>query len=649
MLPHRYPSLRPYAPTYVLAALYIGCGTLFRIVLWWKFGRTADVSMLSLSWIIPAGIVNDVIQTAYLSLPLTLYLWLLPGRWHRTRAARILLWIGCVATLTGMLFLTATEYFFFEEFDARFNLVAFDYLMYPTEVIGDIRAEYPVGTLIVVALFVGAVVSWLLRKQLLLSPAQAADMQVPLGTRRQRVVPALAQVAVVCIAIAIAGTDTFDLSANRVANEIAANGASSFFRSARTSELDYHAFYAVRDSQANFATVAEFLTRQGGVLLHRDQGRLTRHFAGDAHGLGKLNVVVVVEEAFGAEFSKLYGSQHDLTPKFDAYAQRGTWFRNVYASGTRTVRGLEAISASFPPIPSVSILRRPNNEHIATWGSVMEKAGYHTSFIYGGYGYFDNMNYFFGNNGFDVVDRTGIDKVRFENIWGVSDEDLFDRALSYYDEQAGRGQPFFSLIMTTSNHKPFTFREGIPGVPASDGGRPAGVRYADFALGYFLDEAQRHAWFDNTLFVVVADHGARVYGKAEIPLRSYEIPMLFYAPKHVQPQRIETLTGQIDIAPTVLGLLGLEYDAPFFGTDVLACERTQCTGQRLVLFNHNYDVAAYRDSKLAVLGLGKETQTLRYDRDSDRYVGVDSDSELTDLTIAIYQTAYEQYQERRYQ
>jgi phosphoglycerol transferase MdoB-like AlkP superfamily enzyme len=639
----RYFSLRTYMPAYVLAAAYIAFGAVLRIVLWWKFGPGADVSALALGWIVPLGAVNDLIQAAYLSLPLTLYLWLLPNRWRATRITNAMLAVGSIATFAAMIFLAATEYFFFEEFNARFNLVAFDYLMYPTEVIGDIRAEYPIGMLLAIATLAGLGLWWLFRKPLKFRLRELHE------SKWAHSLPALLQVIVVAGAIAFFRADSLGFSSNRVANELTANGANTFFRAARTSEIDYRAFYTARESHENFATLTGFLSHAGGEFTHRDAGRLTRHFVADPQGLGRLNVVVVVEEAFGAEFSKLYGGKEDLTPNFDSYAQQSIWFRNMYASGTRTVRGLEAIAASFPPIPSVSILRRPNNEHIATWGGVMEKAGYQTSFIYGGYGYFDNMNYFFGNNGFDVVDRTDIAKPRFANIWGVGDEDLFDRALTYYDQHATSGKPFFSLIMTTSNHKPFTFREGVPGVPASGGGRAAGVRYADFSIGYFLEQAKRRDWFKNTVFVVVADHGARVYGKAEIPLRTYEIPMMIYSPGRIAPRQVETLTGQIDVAPTVLGLLGLEYDAPFFGTNILACEGTSCADQRVVLFNHNYDIAAYRDTKLAVLGLGKQTQTVRYDRSADLYTAVAPDLDLTNLAVAIYQTAYEQFQTHSYE
>ena len=425
----------------------------------------------------------------------------------------------------------------------------------------------------------------------------------------------------------------------------AANGSSSFFRALRTNEIDYHTYYASRPTQTNIDNLAAHLGKEGGQFTRLAEGRLDRAFAANPAGLGRLNVVVVSSESFGAEFSKLYGSTRDWTPEFDRIAQQGVWFRHMYASGTRTVRGLEAITASLPPIPSVSILRRPGNEGIATWGSVMRAQGYSTSFIYGGYGYFDNMNYFFGHNGFEVRDREQIPKpVRFENIWGVADEDLFDSAMSYFDGLAKAGQPFFSIIMTTSNHKPFTFREGVPGVKAKGGGRESGVRYADYAQGYFLREAQKHAWFDNTLFIVVADHGARVYGREDIPLKSYEIPMVFYAPKHLQPARVDTLTTQIDIAPTALGLLGFAYHAPFFGDDVL----NGSNEHPVALFSHNHDVALYQNGELSILGLNKSVQDVFYDEATDTYRPAPPNPRLNDLAVAYYQTAFELFRERRY-
>jgi phosphoglycerol transferase MdoB-like AlkP superfamily enzyme len=457
--------------------------------------------------------------------------------------------------------------------------------------------------------------------------------------------PAFAHFACLAAAISLYSSDTLAQFPNRVANEIAMNGVSSFFRAARTSDIDYGHYYLAGDARRNFELVAHDLGRGGGQFTRLAEGRLDRHFAADPAGLGRLNVVVVMEESFGAEFSRLYGSTREWTPNFDQFARRGLWFSRAYASGTRTVRGLEAITTSFPPIPTVSILRRPGNEHIANWGQVMQQQGYHTSFLYGGYGYFDNMNYFYENNGFAVIDRKQIPHPRFANIWGVADEDLFDKALEHFDAEAQSAHPFFSMIMTTSNHKPFTFRDGVPGVPAQGGGREAGVRYADYALGYFLRATSKHSWFDNTLFVVVADHGARVYGRAEIPLRSYEIPLMVYSPKHVAAREIATLATQVDIAPTVLGMLGLEYEAPFFGRDVLH----HVDAPQLAFFSHNHDVAVFRDNELAVLGLRKSHQTLTYHEQSDTYAPVEDDSALLDLAVAYYQTASDLFAHHTYE
>ena len=548
---------------------------------------------------------------------------------------------GTLIGIVGLLYLAATEYFFFEEFDARFNLVAFDYLAFPGEVFIDIWEAYPVVKVLLAAITLGSIITYALRPWLDASRITAVRL-------RERLLLFVPYAALLLLAIAYYPTDALSLSANRVENELLQNGHSSFFLAARTSDIDYESYYLTRPPAENRALLHVQLAGDDVQFTQLAAGRLNRSHAARPDGLGRLNVVVVSSESFGAEFSKLHGSDKDWTPNFDAYAKQGLWFANTYASGTRTVRGLEAITASFPPIPTVSILRRPGNTGIATWGSVMQGLGYRTSFMYGGYGYFDNMNAFYEGNGFQVIDRADIPHVRFENIWGVSDEDLFDRAIEHFGQEFAAGRPFFSIVMTTSNHKPYTFRPGLEreGIKAEGGGRQAGVRYADYALGYFLREAAKQPWFDDTIFIVVADHGARVYGKAAIPLETYEIPLMIYAPKHIAPRQVDTLMTQIDIAPTVLGLLGLPYEAPFFGVDVL----NRPAGQpRIALFSHNHDVAILRDDDLVVMSLGKTSQAYRYDHALGTFTAKPDDTHLLPLGIAYFQTAAELFKAHDYQ
>ena len=173
----------------------------------------------------------------------------------------------------------------------------------------------------------------------------------------------------------------------------------------------------------------------------------------------------------------------------------------------------------MPPTPGQSILRRPGNGGLFTVGDVLRDRGYDTRFLYGGYGYFDNMNVFYTGNGFEVIDRTllGKDEVRFENAWGVSDEDLFARSLKEADKSHAAGKPFFQLVMTTSNHRPFTYPSGVLDI-FSKGGRLGGVKYADYAVGRLVEAAKNKPWFKDTVFVFVADHtSARRERSSSIP------------------------------------------------------------------------------------------------------------------------------------
>ncbi len=639
MLPIR-KALTRFSPWLTIVAVYMVLGLTGRAFLWARFGIEADLGPSRLPYILAAGFINDMVESLYLFAPFALYILLVPDGWFRSTANRVILHGATAATITGLIYLTAAEYFFFEEFDARFDIVAYDYLAYPTEVFTDIWEAYPVMKVLGVAVTLAALAVFFLRRSI----KPGFDHVVLF---RERLVAFAPYAVVLALAVAFYPTNALSLSSNRVENELVQNGQSSFFRAARTSDIDYESYYVSARPADNLRLLETQLVPDGAQFTQLALGKMSRRHPARPDGLGNLNVVVVSSESFGAEFSKLHGADKDWTPNFDSCAKRGLWFANAYASGTRTVRGLEAITASFPPIPTVSILRRPGNQGIGGWGKVMNELGYQSSFLYGGYGYFDDMNTFFAGNGFQVLDRTDIEKVRFENVWGVADEDLFDRAIQHYGEQYQAGKPFFSIIMTTSNHKPFTFRPGLEklGIPEEGGGRQAGVRYADYALGYFLREAARQPWFDNTIFVVVADHGARVYGKAEIPLETYEIPLMIYSPKHIAARQIDTLMTQIDIAPTVLGLLGLSYEAPFFGIDSLH-ERPDHA--RIALFSHNHDVAILRDNQLVVLGLGKTHQSLTYDPLAKTFKPRADDAALRDLGVAYFQTAADLFKTNRY-
>jgi YD repeat-containing protein len=624
-----------YCPLLLLAGAYLLVSGATRLVLAVHAGGQIENLLRELPALASVGLGYDLITALSLLAPFALYLLLVPDRIYRSRPHRWLILAGTYLTLAGMLYLAAVEYYFFDEFDARFNFVAVDYLIYPHEVFVNIRDSYPVGRVLALVAAGAAAALGLARRRLAASFARTEP-------GRSRLLPFTALAAALAVAHTAVNADTGRYSGNRVANELAQNGIYAFFHAALHHDLDYRQFYLTLDEGQAAGRLRRLVAQPNAEFLPGPNPIARRVTYPGAPQL--LNVVVVIEESLGAEFVGAYGDARGLTPNLDRLAAGSVVFTNVYATGTRTVRGLEAITASFPPLPGESIVKRRHNENLFNWSTVMRARGYSPAFLYGGFGTFDNMNHFFGANGYRVVDRTAMDAPRFGNIWGVSDEDLFRNAVREFDAQHARGERIFSVLMTTSNHKPFTFPEGVPGVPAQGGGRLAGVRYADYALGRFLELARSRPWYADTAFVIVGDHGARVYGREDFPLRSYELPLLVYAPGHLAPRRVDTLMGQMDIAPTVLGLLNISHDSAFFGRDALAVPEEQ----HFVLLNHNRDVALLARGRLTELHLRRGADTYAYDKASNLQRRVAGDEEQIKDAVSVFQSAYTLFSRGQY-
>ncbi|HEX4872915.1 MAG TPA: LTA synthase family protein, partial [Nevskiaceae bacterium] len=330
-------------------------------------------------------------------------------------------------------------------------------------------------------------------------------------------------------------------------------------------------------------------------------------------------LLIVVEESLGADFSARLGGQ-GLTPELDRWADRGLWFERLYATGTRSARGLEAIVAGFPPSPAPAVLKREGAQHgFATLASVLQGFGYHSRFLYGGGAHFDNMRGFFLGNGFEaVIERSDYPAPRHLSSWGVSDEDLFERALLETDAAHARGEAFFHLVFTSSHHEPFDIPAGrLPAAYDQPGTPAAAVRYADLALGAFLDQASTRPWFKDTVVLVVADHDVRVYGEEVIPIRRFQIPGLILG-ADLPAQPIRSLASQIDLAPTLLSLMGIEADLPFPGRDLTATlpefgHREGPPPRAILQFENRY--AWLLDQELQVLLPGGEAQRWRVQAD----------------------------------
>lgn len=622
-----------------LLVVYLALGCSVRFGLWLAFRADSKVRVEGLLSSVALGAVNDVVEFFYLAIPMTILLSLVSVRFLSNRRGKLFIGgLSYIAIFVG-LFTALAEVLFWEEFESRFNLIAVDYLIYPTEVVGNIRESYPVP-LLISAIMAIAFGIWLVAHRAIVKGISRVEIPSVL----QRCEVAVCHFVFVGILAFSMSAESLSFSSNRAVNELSKNGSATFFRAFLTQDIDYHQFYRTMSGEQAYAIIRKNYESMGEKFVSSDPTSLVRRHDAKPTGLGKMNVIVLTEESLGAQYVGAYGDTRGLTPVLDSLAKESMMFSNAFATGTRTVRGLEAMSASFPPIPSESIVKRPGSDNISNWGAVMRRHGYATSFLYGGYGAFDSMNAYFGSNGFDLSDRLQIPNPKFGNIWGVSDEDLFAHAISYFDQHTAKStQPFFSFVLSTSNHKPFTFPPGVPNVPESGGGRQAGIRYADYAIGKFLEVAKTRPWFANTIVVVIADHDSRVYGRAYVPVDRYRIPALVYAPGKIAPQVVSKLFSNMDLAPTILGLLGLEYEAPFYGVDVLS---DSIPATRPVMFSHNHNIALYENGNLTVLGLQKEARSFRYE--NGKTTDAPLDTTAADLLTAYLQTAYEKFTSHSY-
>ncbi|WP_343733250.1 LTA synthase family protein [Duganella sp.] len=322
-----------------------------------------------------------------------------------------------------------------------------------------------------------------------------------------------------------------------------------------------------------------------------------------------LNLVIVLEESLGATFVESLGGL-PVTPELEKLKKEGWWFEQLYATGTRSVRGIEAVVAGYPPTPARSVVKLSlAQQNFYTLAAGLGKQGYHTEFVYGGEAHFDNMRSFFTGNGFQkVVDRRDMNPV-FEGSWGASDEDLFDKSLERLKTLHASGKPFFSLIFSSSNHEPFQFPDGR--IQLHDAEKQTvnnAVKYADYALGRFIAEAKKQDYWKDTVFLIVADHDNRVYGDSLVPIKKFHIPGLILG-ADVQPKRVTTIASQVDLAPTLLSLIGLSTEHPMIGRDLARDSETP--GRALIQFDNYF--AWLEGSSATILRPGQAPLAGQYD------------------------------------
>ena len=622
---------------WVWAGLALLIATASRCALLWQARGevtwAAEVAV-SLGW----GIVFDCLCAVLVAAPWAMVGWLLPSvRFPLLR--RWFLRVVAFGYCAFLMFVLVAEWYFWDEFQARFNFIAVDYLIWTQEVWGNITQSYPMPAILGGLVAAGAAAVWGMERLKILGWVASGNDR--LGCR------ALASLCFLLLAGAVGGVarqEWLPAFANQFNREVAKNGLFALGAAFWEMEIDFERFYCTLPQDEAVQRTRRLIEPSPGVAKPGGPDDLRRSVV--CPGPEKRwNVILVCMESMSLEFMQSGGSKRGLTPELDRLAIEGVSFSNMLATGTRTVRGMEALTLSLPPTPGQAILYRPGSVGLMTIGSLFGERGYDCAFIYGGDGRFDYMNRYFGSGGYRVVDKPHWSKsdVTFETSWGACDEDLFRKVIAEADAADSGGRPFHHFVMTTSNHRPFQFPDAHVRLK-SDTGRKAAVAYSDYAVGQFVAAARKRPWFDRTIFVFCADHCASSAGKSELNIEGYHIPCVIWNPSLVPARRYDALCSQIDVAPTVFGLMDWSFSWNYFGQDLLdeALADGQPDGQpdggRAYI--SNYQKIAMMDARgMSILKPGRQHTEYAIEQATERLVPLGGQAELFADTVAAYQSA----------
>lgn len=590
----------------------------------WQWDRVADANgFLDLAI---SGLRVDVASLCFLFILPALLSSLVSSDTMVGRVWHVMLRVWITFGIWLIVYMEAATAPFIMEYDLRPNRLFIEYLIYPKEVMSMLWSGYKLELFLGVVVTITSIVfGWKISRHMV------SDLRFPKWYWR----PVL---ALLVVALGVMGARSsfghrplnpalVAFSTDPLVNDLVLNSSYSvlFAYTQMGGEANAFKYYPKMGRDEIVAEVRNSMSVSSSDFVSDEQPSLAMHQATNQES--KKNIVILLLESHGARYvSKLGGL--DLSPNLDKMISEGWSFDRLYASGTRSVRGIEAVTSGFSPTPARSTVKLGKSQTgFFTIADLLQKNGYHTQFVYGGESHFDNMKSFFLGNGFmDMQDLPTFNKPKFVGSWGASDEDLYAHAHEQFVQLEEEGKPFFSLVFSSSNHSPFEYPDNtIEQYNEPKQTVENAVKYADYALGTFIEKAKQSKYWKDTVFIVVADHDARTWGNQVIPIDHFRIPAVIFG-EGIEAKRDHRLVSQLDLAPTMLSLAGINATHPMLGHDLTRDVPKE--KQRAMMQRDKTFAWMTEDNQVAVFLPEKPIQTYRYDFSNDELIKSDVDADV---------------------
>ena len=579
----------------------------------WQFDRIVDLNAWQAIFI--SGLRIDIATISYLLILPSIISTLISGNHILGRLWYWILRVWIVIALWLVVYMEITTPPFIIEYDLRPNRLFIEYLIYPKEIMNMLWTGYKLEIFISL---IGSLISLFLGWKL--SGFLTAKIHLPKWQWRPFM-------AVIVFAVLLLGARStlghrplnpamVSFSTDPLVNDLILNSTYSVLFAASQMESEASAFdlYPKMKNETIIAQVQDAMNIDKDSFKSESQPTLAKHIA--SYQNKPKNIVILLLESHGARYVKTLGGI-DASPNLDKLYKEGWGFTRMYATGTRSVRGIEAVTTGFTPTPARSVVKLGKTQtNFFSIAGLLKKHQYHTQFIYGGESHFDNMKSFFLGNGFvDIQDLPTFKKPKFVGTWGASDEDLYSKADDQFTQLSKKGKPFFSLVFSSSNHTPFEYPDNtITAYNTPKNTVENAIKYADYALGQFIKKAKSSSYWDNTIFAVIADHDSRTTGSLAVPIGHFKIPAVIFG-GGVKALTDTRLVSQIDLAPTLLSLAGIDSTNPMIGHDLT--QDVPEEKQRAMMQRHKNFAWMTPKNEVVILQPGQGISTWAYNPDLD--------------------------------